>query len=92
MVEYFLESPSGLGMWLVELLPTVNEGLGSIPRTRGKEGRKALSIIALCSLRSTRRLHGLASQAGMKLRSGLATVRASAVAGIPTCVCFLPLT
>lgn len=49
MVEYFLESPGGLGMWLVELLPTVNEGLGSIPRSRGKEGRKALSIILLFS-------------------------------------------
>lgn len=47
MVEYFQESPSWLGMWLVELLPTVNEGLGSIPRTRGKGGRKELSIIAV---------------------------------------------
>lgn len=65
MVEYFLESPSGLGMWLVELLPTVNEGLGSIPRSRGNKGERHLAS-SCCSLRSTRRLHCLASQAVMK--------------------------
>lgn len=36
LVEHILESPSGLGVCLVEHLPTMNDGLGSIPRTRGK--------------------------------------------------------